>query len=220
MTDPDTSPPEPPSASRGPADESAGDDDAPPRHSADLPESGSIEGPLAIELIDRGGLLSDALARTLHDQVASALGAATRHDGGPLTGEVRLEIVNDDDMARAHMEFLEVEGTTDVLTFDLAGGASAPPPEGLGEPLDVDIMICVDVATRRAAELGHPVEHEMTLYAVHGAMHCLGFDDIDEAGAARMHTEEDRLLEAAGLGAVFHAEPSRARLVADGEDSP
>ena len=202
MNDPEASAPEPPSTSRAAPEEPASDDDTPPRQPGRLFDD---PAPLAIELLDRGGLLDGAVRAALLSQVGAALGAACGHDGGPLAGEIRLEIVDDDSMARAHAEYLGVEGTTDVLTFDLTGGASAPPPGGAGDPLDVDIMICVDVARRRADELGHPPEHEMTLYAVHGAMHCLGYDDIDDDSASRMHAEEDRLLTAAGLGAVFHA---------------
>lgn len=151
----------------------------------------------AFELCDDAGLLSGTVRARIDTQVRSALDAAGAR------GDVRVRVVDDTEMARAHEEYLDVEGTTDVLTFDLTGGESAAPPAGSGEPLDVDILICADEAARQAGELGHPVEHEMTLYIVHGVLHCLGFDDITEEGAAAMHTEEDRLLTAAGIGAVF-----------------
>lgn len=41
-------------------------------------------------------------------------------------GEVRVEVVDDAAMANAHEEYLGVEGTTDVITFDLMGGRGAP----------------------------------------------------------------------------------------------
>lgn len=110
-------------------------------------------------------------------------------------GDVRVNCVDDARMAAAHRQFSRVEGTTDVLTFDLRDGA-------LG-PLDVDILVCVDEAARRAAEFGHPVSHELVLYAVHGVLHCLGEDDQDDEAAARMHRREDEVLEAIGLGRVF-----------------
>ena len=39
--------------------------------------------------------------------------------------------------------------------------------------------------------------------ALHGVLHCTGFDDRDAAGAAAMHAEEDRILGAIGVGATF-----------------
>jgi probable rRNA maturation factor len=182
----ETEPSEPPSQPSG------AEDDTPGRERTGGP---------TLDLIDRAGLLDAGVRTRLFEQTRAALA----HTGAP--GEVRVEVVDDDAMTRAHLEYLDIDGTTDVLTFDLTGGGSAPAPDGAGEPLDVDIMICLDEARRNAAELGHPVEHEMTLYILHGVLHCLGHDDTDEVSFARMHAEEDRLLEAAGLGAVF-ARPS------------
>lgn len=98
-------------------------------------------------------------------------------------------------MAAAHSGFLGVDGTTDVLTFDL----TEP-----GQPdLDVDILVCVDEARRQGAARGHGVERELLLYIVHGVLHCLGHDDHDPSAAARMHAEEDRILEAVGVGPTY-----------------
>ena len=36
-----------------------------------------------------------------------------------------------------------------------------------------------------------------------GALHCLGYDDHDPNEFARMHTREDEILGAIGVGAVF-----------------
>ena len=66
--------------------------------------------------------------------------------------------------------------------------------------------LCLDEAARRAIEFGHGVERELLLYAVHGVLHCLGHDDHEEEQRARMHREEDRLLAAVGVGAVYRPE--------------
>jgi probable rRNA maturation factor len=110
------------------------------------------------------------------------------------SGEVRVRVVGDAAMAAAHQRYAGVAGTTDVLTFDLAGDPSK---------LDVDILVCMDEAARQAARRGHETRTELLLYIVHGILHCLGHDDHDEAAAARMHAEEDRLLSAVGVGAVY-----------------
>ena len=186
-------PSEPPST-RSAGSSSAGassDDDGPGRERVAGAPS------LLVDVSDATGGLDAAVYDGLVSRVRTVLG----HTGA--SGEVRVEVVGDDAMAKAHKEYLDADGTTDVMTFDLMGGASAPPPEGESAPLDVDIMVCVDEAGRQAGELGHALEDEMTLYVLHGVLHCLGYDDTSEDEFARMHAEEDRLLTAAGLGALF-----------------
>jgi len=112
----------------------------------------------------------------------------------PTVRRLSIRIVGDEEMARLHEAHAGVAGTTDVLTFD----ASDP-----GRAIEADIAICVDEAERQAEAFGHSVEHELLLYAVHGLLHCIGFDDHTDADYARMHAEEDRLLEAIGAGRIF-----------------
>ena len=113
-------------------------------------------------------------------------------------GEVRVRIVGDDAMSALHAKYKDDPETTDVLTFDLADGASVG-----GADLDVDLIVCADEAARRGAELGHTPECELLLYVVHGLMHCLGHDDQDPSAADAMHRAEDDLLESIGVGRVY-----------------
>lgn len=127
----------------------------------------------------------------------------------PLAGsKLSVVVIDDAKMAAMHEQFTGVTGTTDVLTFDLCDHApptrdrsgNPAPPAG---PLDGEIYLCLDEARRRAEQFGHTVEAELLLYAVHGTLHLLGYDDHRPADHRRMHAEEDRLLEAVGVGAVY-----------------
>lgn len=153
---------------------------------------------LVVDIADSGSLLSSAQLSTLRAEALAAVSALSR------PGEVRVRLVADPEMADAHLKFSKIPGTTDVLTFDLAEGATDQ-----GEPFDVDILACVDEARRQAAARSLPLERELLLYILHGALHCLGFDDHDDAAFERMHAEEDRILTALGIGPLFqHAEES------------
>lgn len=168
--------------------------------SADEPPSSS---PGAIRAASPGVLLRVDVAvrageRACGAWVSERLERACAHLGA--TGEVRLALVDDDEMAREHARTLGDPTTTDVITFDLADGASAATRE-----LDADLLLCVDEARRRGAERGHAPERELLLYALHGVLHCLGEDDTDEASHARMHAREDEVLEAIGVGATYRA---------------
>lgn len=147
----------------------------------------------AICLIDPDALMTGADMAWLEQ----AAGRALEHMG--LRGEVRVRLLDDAAMSEAHERSMGESGPTDVLTFDLDPGADL---------LDVDLLVCVGEAARRAAEFGHGVGREILLYIVHGVLHCLGHDDHDDERARRMHEEEDRILGAIGVGAVY-APPMR-----------
>lgn len=169
----------------------------------------AIELP-ALELTDPERLIPDAARAWLDDAARRALAAMLTAGG-----QVLVRLVDDVAMARAHEEYADTPGTTDVLTFDLTDGHSAirRDPDGsahAGAPLDVEILACVDEARRQAAARGHAVERELLLYILHGVLHCLGYDDHDPAAFAAMHAEEDRLLTHIGVGPVF-ARPEDAK---------
>ena len=107
-----------------------------------------------------------------------------------------VEVVRDARMRALHARHMGLDSTTDVLTF----AQNAP-----GQPVDVDVAVCVDEATRRGAGAPHGVRGELLLYALHALLHACGHDDRDAASHARMHAEEDRILEAAGFGRLFEA---------------
>ena len=118
--------------------------------------------------------------------------------GAPVTiARASVRIVKDPEMSALHERHSKVSGTTDVLTFVWV----APPA-----PIEVDIAICIDEAARRASEFGHDCARELLLYALHGLLHAAGFRDDDEASHAQIHAEEDRILKAAGIGAVYDPE--------------
>lgn len=110
-------------------------------------------------------------------------------------GQVNLAVVGDTPMAELHQQYRNEAGTTDVLTFDLR---DAP-----DQPLEGDIVLCLDEAARQAAHRGHDTRLELLLYAVHGVLHLLGEDDHEPADYQKMHQRENDLLTRAGLGPVF-----------------
>lgn len=151
--------------------------------------------PAAIDLDDRTARLTARRLAALRTHLAEAL------DHLRLAGELRVAIVADDAMTRAHAEHLGDATTTDVITFDLADGAAARTRE-----LDADLLLCLDEAARCADRAGRPVEHELLLYALHGVLHCTGHDDHHPADHRAMHALEDEVLSAIGVGPVFAGE--------------
>ncbi len=108
--------------------------------------------------------------------------------------EVSVLVVNDETMSALHSKHAGIEGSTDVLTFDHGSDEDA---------VRADIAICIDVAQREAEPRNNSIQNEMLLYILHGLLHCCGFDDHDDATHQEIHAEEDRVLTAIGVGAVW-----------------
>ncbi|MDA1262181.1 MAG: rRNA maturation RNase YbeY [Planctomycetota bacterium] len=127
--------------------------------------------------------------------VRSMIGLLPATEGSRKTfSQISIRIIRDEEMSQLHKKYSNVDGTTDVLTF-VQGN--------LDSGIEVDLALCADEAVRRSVEFGHSVENELALYAVHGLLHAIGFDDHDEEHARRMHAEEDRILTLLGIGAVY-----------------
>jgi probable rRNA maturation factor len=105
-------------------------------------------------------------------------------------GHVNIVVVGDREMSKLHREYMNVRGTTDVLTFDLAESASTG--------LDGDIYICYDQARRQAEQYHVPLYHEMARLAVHGILHLAGHSDASDEERMHMRSLEDRTLTAIG----------------------
>jgi probable rRNA maturation factor len=86
------------------------------------------------------------------------------------------------------------QGPTNVLAFPGPSGLPSGVPREFG-----DLVICLPVVLREAAEQGKaPVDHLAHL-VVHGTLHLLGYTHDAEADAARMESLETRVLAALGI---------------------
>lgn len=109
--------------------------------------------------------------------------------------ELGVTLIDDEAMERLHEDWLDLPGTTDVMSFPVdelrAGTAQAPVPGGvLG-----DIVISPVVAARQAEEAGHSLDDELALLTVHGVLHLLGHDHAEDRGRTEMFGLQAALLE-------------------------
>ena len=65
-----------------------------------------------------------------------------------------------------------------------------------------DVVICPSVAAANAAACDRSVEDEIALLVVHGALHLLGYDHIEDRDAEKMETREQELLASAATMAA------------------
>lgn len=144
----------------------------------------------------RGGVpeaeaLCSGAARAALDAVAPGLAAA------------ELSIVLGDDalVAALNRRWRGREGPTNVLSF-ASGDKPAPPlPLLLG-----DVVLAYETVAAEAMAQAKPLTDHLRHLIVHGVLHLLGFDHIDNDEAERMEALETRIL--AGLGV---SDPYRMR---------
>jgi probable rRNA maturation factor len=120
-----------------------------------------------------------------------------RHFNSPRVAAT-VAVVDDKTMKSMHRNFLGKAKITDVMSFDLS--------EPVEKSKFYEIIINIEQARRQAAKRGHSVQAETALYLVHGLLHQLGFDDLDESQARRMHRQEDKILKDAGFGNIYDSD--------------
>ncbi|MGZ4965244.1 MAG: rRNA maturation RNase YbeY [Limisphaerales bacterium] len=99
--------------------------------------------------------------------------------------ELGIHLVAAPEMARLNEQFLQHEGSTDVITFNYREGKKSGPVLG-------EIFICVDDAIEQAKEFNTTWQSEVVRYVVHGILHLLGYDDLKPDLRRTMKREENR----------------------------
>ena len=102
--------------------------------------------------------------------------------------EISLLIVDEDEGAELNRQWRGKEGPTNVLSFpsDL--------PAELELPLLGDLIICVPVVEQEAIEQKKSLNSHWAHMMVHGTLHLLGYDHIDDQEAEEMESLETEIL--------------------------
>jgi probable rRNA maturation factor len=126
-----------------------------------------------------------------------------RHmDKLPRIGVVEVSLIKDSAISELNNAFRNKPSATDVLTF--------PAPDFPGAPIG-EIAISTETAQRQADIRGIPLEQEICFLGIHGALHLVGYDDIEENDREEMLLEMNRVAESLG----YSPEPEWATLPAE-----
>ena len=124
-----------------------------------------------------------------------------RNEGVPEDSEVAIVFIDDAEMTGLNEHHRGGAGPTDVLSFPLEEGEPGRPLERKpeGPPLNLgDVFIAPAVVRRNASRAGAEFADELALMVVHGLLHLLGWDHVEDADAERMEERERQLLSGAG----------------------
>mgnify|MGYP001420490809 CR=1 len=124
--------------------------------------------------------------------------AALRHvmkAEGVAAYDLSVALLDDRGIRRLNRRHLGHDYATDVLSFRLDGGTP-------GEPLTGEILLGAERAVKMARRLHADPEAELLLYAVHGGLHLVGYDDHGTRQARAMYARQAEHLAALGVAAA------------------
>ena len=114
------------------------------------------------------------------------------------TAEVTIRVVDENESTDLNSRWRNINSPTNVLSF-AAGRTGIIETNMLG-----DIVICAPVVRREAEEQNKSYEAHWAHMVVHGLLHLLGFDHVDEQDTVKMESMEIRILDNLGYNNPYH----------------
>jgi probable rRNA maturation factor len=102
--------------------------------------------------------------------------------------EIVVRIVGEQESAELNKLYRHKNGPTNILSFP------ADLPEGIGLNLLGDLVVCAPVLEQEALEQGKSLAHHWAHIIIHGMLHLLGYDHVDEDDAETMEALEISML--------------------------
>ena len=115
------------------------------------------------------------------------------------TAEVSVTLTNNDHIREINLSYRNKDAATDVISFALNEGEEPEIIDGPEINMLGDIIISIERAMEQAEEYGHSLERELAFLTVHGMMHLLGYDHIEEEDRLEMRKEEEYVLGHLGI---------------------
>ena len=133
--------------------------------------------------IDRASTIDSPDDDSFHSWITAALRRCDRE------GHVDIKIVDSDEMQTLNQIYRQQNKPTNVLSFpvDL--------PDDVESDLLGDIALCGPVIESEAHLQNKPISHHWAHMTIHGCLHLLGYDHINESDAVTMESLETSLLQ-------------------------
>ena len=109
---------------------------------------------------------------------------------------IELDFVSPEEIQTLNREYRGVDRVTDVLSFPYLDGVKGKVirREDFGDDIDDETdsvligSVCINPerAKEQAEEYGHSLKREVCYLALHGFLHCFGFDHVEKADEEEM----------------------------------
>ena len=116
--------------------------------------------------------------------------------------EVSITFVTNEAIHEINRQYRDKDQPTDVISFaleEMGEDEVAIIGEDIPRVLG-DIIISIDRTREQAEQFGHSFERELGFLAIHGFLHLLGYDHMNEADEKKMFGKQDEILVSFGLG--------------------
>lgn len=114
--------------------------------------------------------------------------------------ELSIRLAGDEEVHALNAEWRGKDKPTNVLSFPMAEADELQESDVPGPELMLgDIILAHGVCEREAADKAIPLNHHAAHLMVHGTLHLLGYDHMDDQDAADMEAREVRALARMGI---------------------
>ena len=113
--------------------------------------------------------------------------------------EIVIRIVDETEMIQFNEQYRNKEGVTNILSFPF------DIPEGVDSDLLGDLLVCAPVVECEAQQQNKQLEHHWAHIIIHGILHLLGYDHINDEDAEEMEALEIQLLKKIKINNPYEA---------------
>ena len=150
---------------------------------------------------DWAQLARSAAAAAIAESAFPQLGSGSR------TVELSVRLTSDAEVRALNSEWRGKEKPTNVLSFPMAEPGELEMVDDNGPELMLgDVILARGVCVAEAADKGITLESHAAHLMVHGTLHLLGYDHMDDDSAADMEARETRALARLGIGDPYEGE--------------
>ena len=150
-----------------------------------------MPAPLTIEISRNSEGWPEALDARAEEAVRAALAQSKAKIAG--AAELSIVLTNDAEQRILNRDWRGIDKSTNVLSFPQIE------PFGAVQGLLGDLILARETLVREAGEMGISFEDHFTHLVVHGFLHLLGYDHMDDDEALAMEGLETQILASLGV---------------------
>lgn len=148
-------------------------------------------------VIDRQSAIDEPLLPTM-EQLTHWVGCIFSDHSADECQELTIRFVDEAESQRLNRDYRGKDKPTNVLSFPFES------PPGVTLPLLGDLIICHAVVAQEASEQDKPLSHHYAHMVIHGTLHLMGYDHIEEQEAEEMEQLECELLAMLNIPDPYH----------------
>ncbi|QPK63762.1 rRNA maturation RNase YbeY [Methylomonas sp. LL1] len=114
--------------------------------------------------------------------------------------EIVIRLVDEAESAELNQQYRHKQGPTNILSFPFEA------PEGVELDLLGDLVICAPLIAQEASQQNKQTSHHWAHITLHGVLHLLGYDHIEDSEAEEMETLEIKLLNMLNIANPYQEE--------------